>query len=104
MQEPVHPLTIVRARAIGGFQMRDDKGIDDKIVAVAIDDPAVSHYTEASQLPPHVLRELRRFFQDYKMLEDKFSEVDDLYDRERALEVIRQSVAGYRAEHSWDKG
>ena len=51
MQEPVHPLTIVRARAIGGFQMIDDKGVDDKIVAVAVDDPAVQHYTAAARSP-----------------------------------------------------
>src|SRR5579883_1676353 len=37
MQEPVNPLTIVRGRAIGGFRMRDDQGIDDKIIAVAVD-------------------------------------------------------------------
>src|SRR5689334_821106 len=43
MQEPLHPLCIVRARAIGGFFMRDDKGDDDKIVMVCVDDPAVSH-------------------------------------------------------------
>jgi inorganic pyrophosphatase len=95
-QEPVHPLTLVRARAIGGFSMRDDKGVDDKIVAVAIDDPAFSHYLEASELPPHVLREVRRFFEDYKALEDKLSEVDDLYDRRRAIDVIRESLATYR--------
>ena len=59
MQEPVHPLTIVRARAIGGFHMRDDKGEDDKIVAVAIDDPAVAHYQEATELPPHLVKEVR---------------------------------------------
>src|SRR5215475_6878200 len=65
MSEAVVPLAIVRARAIGGFRMRDDKGRDDKIVAIAIDDPAVAHYTEVGQLPPHTMRELRRFFQDY---------------------------------------
>src|SRR5438552_15793327 len=54
MQEPLHPLTIVRARAIGGFQMTDDKGVDDKIVAVAIDDPSVSHYRGQAELPPPV--------------------------------------------------
>ena len=97
MQEPVHPLTLVRARPIGGFSMRDDKGIDDKIVAVAIDDPAFSHYVQATELPPHVLREVRRFFEDYKALEGKLSEVDDLYDRSRAHVVIRESLAAYRA-------
>jgi len=103
MQEPVHPLTIVRARPVGGFRMRDDKGVDDKIVAIAIDDPAFADYTEAGQLPAHVIRELRRFFQDYKILEGKLSEVDELYDRARALEVIRESLLAYRSLSGWDK-
>lgn len=97
MQEPVHPLTIVHARAIGGFHMRDDKGIDDKIIAVAIHDPAVGHYQASTELPPHLLRELRRFFQDYKALEDKLSEVDELYNQARAVKVIRAAIAAYKA-------
>jgi len=104
MQEPVHPLTIVRARPIGGFQMRDDKGIDDKIIAVAIDDPSYAHYTESDQLPPHVLLELRRFFQDYKVLEGKMSVVDELYDRKTALTVISEALATYRSQAAWAKG
>jgi inorganic pyrophosphatase len=104
MEEPVHPLTLVRARAIGGFSMRDDKGVDDKIVAIAIDDPGVSHYTQSSQLPPHMLKELRRFFQDYKVLEEKFSEVDELYDQARAIEVINEAIVGYRSKAAWEKG
>jgi inorganic pyrophosphatase len=103
MQEPVHPLTIVRARAIGGFAMTDDKGVDDKIIAVAVDDPAYAHYRDVGQLPPHVTRELQRFFQDYKILEGKKSEVESLYDPKRALEVMREAVAGYRARSGWDK-
>ncbi len=104
MEEAVHPLTIVRAWPIGGFSMRDDKGVDDKIVAIAVDDPAVAHYTEATQLPPHTLKELRRFFQDYKILEEKISEVDELYDRARALRVIAESIQNYRTKAAWDKG
>jgi inorganic pyrophosphatase len=95
MQEPVEPLTIVRGRAIGGFQMTDDKGGDDKIVAVCIDDPAFAQYQSVSELPAHVMKELDRFFRDYKMLEGKKSEVGDMYDRKRALEVIRASRAAY---------
>lgn len=95
MQEPVVPLTIVRARAIGGFFMRDEKGVDDKIVAVAIDDPAVAHYRSHEELPPHVARELLRFFEDYKALENKEVEVTAMYDARRAHQVIDAAVAGY---------
>src|ERR1041385_5255832 len=61
MQEPVEPLTIVRARPLGGLQMVDDKGVDDKIVAVCIDDPAYEQYKSLDQLPPHILKDLDRF-------------------------------------------
>jgi inorganic pyrophosphatase len=96
MQEPVEPLAIVRARPLGGLRMVD-KGGDDKIVAVCIDDPAYAHYDNVQALPPHVLRELDRFFRDYKILEGTQAavEVGDLYGRERALEVIRASRDAY---------
>lgn len=103
MQEPVHPLTIVRARAIGGLRMRDDKGLDDKIVAVAVDDPSVAHYRAAKELPPHLMVELRRFFEDYKALEGKLSEVDELYEAQEAFAVIRESLAAYRSKAAWNK-
>ena len=70
-QEPVHPLTLVEARAIGVMRMRDEKGIDDKIVAVSVRDPAFAEYTDKAQIPGHTLREIRRFFEDYKTLEHK---------------------------------
>src|SRR5499427_4827609 len=68
-QEPVFPLTLVDVRAIGVMKMRDEKGIDDKLLGVSVCDPAFSDYRELSELPKHVVRELRRFFQDYKILE-----------------------------------
>ena len=40
-QEPVTPLTMMDARAIGVMRMRDEKGLDDKIIAVSVKDPAV---------------------------------------------------------------
>ena len=103
MQEPVVPLTIVRARAIGGLKMRDDKGEDDKIVAVATDDPAFNHYQDARELPPHVMLELERFFRDYKLLEKKESVVDELYDRTAALGVMRRALESYRHKSAWKK-
>lgn len=41
---------------------------DDKIIAVCADDPEYRHYTDISQLPPHRLQEIRRFFEDCILL------------------------------------
>ena len=95
-QEPVVPLVIVEARAIGVMRMRDEKGIDDKIVAVSIRDPAFSDYTDKSQLPRHLLREVQRFFEDYKVLEHKQVVVEDMLGPREAIEVIHEALAMYR--------
>src|ERR1051326_5899473 len=95
-QEPVYPLTIVMARAVGVMRMRDDKGIDDKIIAVSVGDPSFADYTDSSQLPAHIFREMRRFFEDYKALEDKQTIVEDLLGPRDALAVVREALALYR--------
>ena len=95
-QEPVYPLTLVEARAIGVMRMRDEKGIDDKIVAVSVHDPAFSGYTDKAQLPGHLLLELQRFFQDYKALEHKQVVVEDLLGPEDAVTIIRDALELYR--------
>jgi inorganic pyrophosphatase len=95
-QEPVYPLTIVEARAIGVMRMRDDKGIDDKIIAISVRDPAFADYTDHSQLPAHVLRQMRRFFEDYKVLERKQVVIEGLLGPAQALDVIREALELYR--------
>jgi len=70
-QEPVQPLALIKARAIGVMTMIDSGASDDKIIAVATRDPEFSDYIEARDLPSHRLLVLRRFFQDYKQLEGK---------------------------------
>lgn len=95
-QEPVVPLCILRARAIGVITMHDEKGRDDKIIAVHVDDPEYDHYRDISELPPHRLRELERFFLDYKVLENKAVNVEHLRGRVDAEHVIRDAARLYR--------
>jgi inorganic pyrophosphatase len=95
-QEPVYPLTIVEARAIGVMRMRDEKGIDDKIVAVSVRDPAYADYKDKDQLPGHVLRQVRRFFEDYKVLEHKQVIIEDLLGPEAALGIIADALQMYK--------
>src|SRR4051794_23708311 len=95
-QEPVFPLTIVEARAIGVMRMRDEKGIDDKIVAISVRDPAYADYTDKAELPGHVLRQVRRFFEDYKTLENKQVIVGDLLGPAAAVDIITDALELYR--------
>ena len=95
-QEPVFPLTIVEARAIGVMRMRDEKGIDDKIVAISTHDPSYADYRDKSELPAHVLRMVRRFFEDYKALEHKQVSVDDLLGPDEAIRIITEALDLYR--------
>ncbi len=95
-QEAVHPLVVVQARAVGVMHMRDDKGDDHKIIAVSIHDPAFADYRSHEELPPHTLREVRRFFEDYKALENKEVVVGEPLGVGEALSVLRSSLALYR--------
>ena len=95
-QEPVYPLTIVEARAVGVMRMRDEKGLDDKIVAVSVRDPSFAEFAHKDQLPAHVLRQVRRFFEDYKVLEHKQVVVEDMLGPEDALKIILEAMELYR--------
>ena len=78
-QQEVAPLTIVEARAIGVMRMRDEKGIDDKIIAVSVSDPAFADYSEHSQL-----------------LENKQVVVENFLGTEEAVRIIRDALEMYR--------
>jgi inorganic pyrophosphatase len=97
-QEAVAPLTLVTARAIGLMTMIDSGKKDHKVLAVAVDDPEYNGFAEAGELPGHRLTMLRRFFQDYKTLEGKAVEVDELQPAAAALPVIEDALARYSGQ------
>jgi inorganic pyrophosphatase len=88
------PLSIVSAKVIGVMRMID-KGIDDKIIAVCQNDISVSHINSLEELPPHLMSEIKHFFEQYKKLEQSTVKVDEFYGKEKAYEIINESIVDY---------
>jgi inorganic pyrophosphatase len=76
--------------------MIDSGASDDKVIAVATNDPEFNSYVEANELPPHRLLVLKRFFQDYKQLEGKQVQVEDIRPAYAAAAVIEKALARYK--------
>ena len=94
-QETVVPLTLIHSRTIGLMTMIDAGKKDHKIISVATEDPEFNSYREAAEMPPHRLTMLRRFFQDYKQLEGKAVEVDQIQPAKEAYPIIEDALARY---------
>lgn len=97
-QDAVVPLAIMIAKPIGVMKMLDQNEADDKIIAVHAHDPEYNHYNSIDELPPHRLTEVRRFFEDYKVLEKKAVIVKDFLGPKDALRIIQESINLYKAE------
>lgn len=97
-QEPVVPLSFLYCRPIGVMKMQDQGEIDDKIIAVHVNDPEYAAYTSIDQLPPHRMAEVQRFFEDYKTLEGKKVIVDGFLGPLDARTIIMDAVELYKQE------
>lgn len=94
--QSIQPLCLVDATVIGNMQMVDSGEYDDKIIAVATKDPSVNHITTMDELPKHFISELRNYFEQYKVLEDKEVRIDKFQDKEDAYRIIGEAIAHYK--------
>lgn len=94
----VYPMTMIEANVIGVMHMIDNGEQDDKIIAVAKNDMSVNYINDLSELPPHTMKEIVRFFKDYKALEGKNVTIENLYGRTYAQQVIVDAVELYKKE------
>jgi inorganic pyrophosphatase len=98
--QSIQSLCLVEAKVIGNMQMIDQGQVDDKIIAVAAKDPSVNHYQRMEDLPQHFLLELRNFFEQYKVLENKKVEIDNFQDRDTACKIIQDAIILYKETFS----
>jgi inorganic pyrophosphatase len=94
--QAIQPLCLVEATVIGNMQMIDTGDQDDKIIAVATKDPSVNHIASIEGLPRHFFNELKNFFEQYKVLEEKQVQIDKFQNKEDAYEVINEAIAYYQ--------
>lgn len=95
VSEPTFPGCVIAVKVIAIFRMRDDKGLDDKIVCVPFQDPNWSHVETLEDLPLPLRDEISHFFSIYKTPEGKVVKVDGWFPREQALEIIEESRSRY---------
>jgi len=92
-----HGDIIVLARPIGGFRMIDGNEADDKIISVLDNDAVYGGYSDIADCPPVAIERLKHYFLTYKDLpgEKRRVSIEETYNREEALEVVRRSMTDY---------
>jgi len=74
IDQPLFTGVVVEVKPIGILRMRDEKGPDDKLLSVAVNDPTYRHINDVQEVPKHLLVEIEHFFTSYKLLEGKHVE------------------------------
>ena len=94
--ETISPSTLVTCYPIGVIKMMDGGSLDEKIIAVPVQDPTYKEYYDIEELPKHVFEEMMHFFEVYKTLEhDKQTVVQEICHRDEAMDIINKCIKAY---------
>jgi len=94
----LHPGIIISVKFIGVLLTKDEKGQDEKIIAVPSEkvDKRYSQINNISDLEPSIKSRIEHFFSHYKDNDPgKWVEVGEYSDREFALSVLEKSIENY---------
>lgn len=93
--EDILPMSFVECHPIGVLIMTDNGLDDEKIIAVANNDPFYNEYTDVDQIPEHIMEEIKHFFSVYKTLEGKSTWIDEVKNRKEAERIIQECINDY---------
>lgn len=96
--EPTFPGCLVTARPIGLLEMTDGGKEDDKVLAVPVGEPAFEEIHNFTQIFPHLLRKVSHFFETYKALEGKTTQVGDWRDAAYARRIIAEAAERFKSD------
>ncbi len=91
MWEPTFPGCVIDVRPVGMFRMWDEKGQDEKVLCVPVNDPLWNHTRSLEDVPPHLLAEIEHFFSIYKDLEKKKTKIDGWHGISETIKVIKEA-------------
>ncbi|MDD6301789.1 MAG: inorganic diphosphatase [Bacillales bacterium] len=94
--EPIVPLCLVKCYPIGVIKMIDSEMADEKIIAICSHDPSLNCYKNIHELAPHLLDEIKHFFQVYKQLEGKTTYVTEILGVDEAKMIIKEAINNYK--------
>jgi inorganic pyrophosphatase len=89
---PTFPGCVIESRVIGVLVMSDDKGQDEKLLAVPKNDPRFKEVNSLDDVPPHKLKEIAHFFQVYKDLENKKTVIEGWKDAAFAANLYEECI------------
>jgi len=95
----VAPGSVIKSRLIGVLVMEDEKGMDEKLIAVPISkvDPTYDDIKSIEDLPKHTLDKIKNFFETYKMLEpNKWVKVKEYKGLDEAAKILEEAIANYK--------
>ncbi len=88
IEEPTFPGCLIEAKPVGYLEMHDDKGEDNKILAVPLQDPRWGEVRDLREISPHLLEEIENFFLTYKKLESKEVRSSGWHDAREARDYL----------------
>ncbi len=102
LYESAFPGCVLKVRPIGVARMKDEKGMDDKIMAVAEADPRLNNLHELSDLGDFWYRGITHFFKEYKRLNmpEQWAEIVEWQGRKEAQQIIMESIERFKREHT----
>ena len=95
----VAPGSVIKSRLIGVLVMEDEKGMDEKLIAVPVSkvDPTYEDIKSIEDLPKHTLDKIKNFFETYKMLEpNKWVKVKEYKGLDEATKILEEAIANYK--------
>ena len=98
MDEPTYPGVLIEARPIGMLEMIDSGDKDEKIICVPAEDPRFKDIKDIKDIPEHILKEIAHFFEHYKDLQGKKTEIIGWKGAEDAKKKILEAIELYKKE------